>query len=209
MSHKLSSRKLKIVVLISGNGTNLQAIIDNIQSGTLPVHICAVLSDQADAYGLKRAQKAHITTEVISPKKYASRTAYHQSLLASLKKYQPDLIVLSGFMHILGNLVIKAFAGQIINIHPSLLPKYKGLNTYQKALAAGDPRHGTTIHFVTEDLDSGPIIAQKSIEIRPDDTVETLKQRTQALEHRLYPEVIAWFADNKVKLTKVGVEISD
>lgn len=197
------------MVLISGNGTNLQAIINNIQSEKISAQISAVISDKAHAYGLKRAEEAQITTETISPKNYASRAQYHQALLQSLKKYNPQLIVLSGFMRILDKLIIKAFTGQIINIHPSLLPKYKGLHTYQKALAAGDKKHGTTIHFVTEDLDSGPIIAQRSITIHADDTIETLKQRTHALEHQLYPEVISWFAKDKVKLIEGRVEIAN
>lgn len=186
--------KLSIVVLISGYGSNLQAIIDAIAHQKLAANIKAVVSDKADAYGLERAKVAQIPTEVIAPQAFLNRTAFEAALLACLQSYQPELIVLSGFIRILGKKIIRCFPRKIINIHPSLLPKYKGLNTYEQVLKAGDAKQGCSVHFVTEDLDSGPIIAQKSFKTLKTDTVETLKQRTKNLEHQLYPQVIAWFA---------------
>jgi len=193
-SVSFSKPPFTLVVLISGNGSNLQAIIDAIKAQQLPITIRAVISDQAEAYGLQRAENANIPTLILKAKDYLNRGAYDDALLTHLKQYQPNLIVLSGFMRILGPTIVAAYAGKIINIHPSLLPKYPGLHTYRKALKAGDTEHGTTVHYVTDTLDAGPIIAQKRLSILPNDTEASLKQRTQALEHQLYPEVIAKIA---------------
>jgi len=181
-----------IIVCISGNGSNLQAIIDAKLSA---ITICAVVSNKADAYGLTRAKNADIVTEVLLKKSFSSREQYDQALCACFKKYHPDLIILAGFMYILDVQTVSEFKNKIINIHPSLLPKYPGLNPYEQAIANQDKEHGSTVHYVTAELDAGPIIAQERIAIAPDDTPETLKQKNQALEHQLYPKVIARLAE--------------
>ncbi len=180
----------KIAVLLSGHGSTLQALIDAIDAGSLTTNICVVLSDQANAYGLERAKKAGIETALLTKQEYPSREAYDHELIQRLDLLQPNLIILAGFLRILSPLFVNLFKHKIINIHPSLLPKYPGLNTYQQAIKNHDRFHGTTIHYVTDDLDAGPIIAQEKCKIDENDTVETLKQRTQALEHSLYPNVI-------------------
>lgn len=181
---------LRIVILLSGHGSNCQAIIDAIAAGQCYAQIAAVISDKADAYGLQRAQKSGIETAAVLRCDFASRDAYDHALANIVASYDPELIVLSGFMRILSAAFVDRFPQQIINIHPSLLPNYPGLDTYARVLAAGDKQQGTSVHFVTRDLDAGPLIAQRSFAVRDDDTVETLKQRTQAIEHQLYPQVI-------------------
>lgn len=181
----------KFIVLISGNGSNLQAIIDAIQKGKIKAEISLVISNKADAYGLERAKKANVPWKVISAKEFQNREDYDLHLQKVIDQYQPDLIVLAGFMRILTEGFVKHFTGKLINIHPSLLPKYKGLNTHARVLASGDHIHGITVHYVTADLDSGPIIKQAEITVSKNDTVETLEARIHKLEHQIYPEVIA------------------
>lgn len=177
---------MNIVVLISGNGSNLQAIIDACIAGA-PIKIVAVISNRADAYGIKRAHIAEIPTVVIDHKLYPTREEYDQALLITLQRYQPDLIVLAGFMRILSATVVNAFANKILNIHPALLPKYPGLNTHQRALENQDTEHGVSIHIVTNELDAGPIIAQQAFNISTDDTPESLQEKAHQIEHQLYP----------------------
>ena len=179
-----------IVVLISGNGSNLQAIIDACDA-RMPVEIKAVISTRASAFGCQRAEKAGIETIVISKKDYPERDNYDTQLQEVIEFYNPELIVLAGFMRILGDKIVNHFRGKIINIHPSLLPKYRGLDTHKKVIAASDKEHGVTIHFVTNDLDSGPIIAQEKIKVATNDTAESLEEKIHMLEHQLYPKVIA------------------
>lgn len=183
----------KLAILISGNGSNLQAIIDAIANEKLSAQIVTVISNNPDAYGLIRAEKAFIPTHLLKSSDYSSREAYDEALKKQLQVYQPDVIILSGFMRILSASFVKAFEGRILNIHPSLLPKYPGLNTYQRAIEAGDTVHGSTVHVVTAELDAGPIVLQQPIPIFSTDTPETLKTRTQAMEHQLYPEAIRRF----------------
>lgn len=171
----------RLVVLISGNGSNLQAIIEHIQRRQIDAEISCVISNKSSAYGLVRAQQATIATQVIND---------DVSLLQALKTLQPDLIILAGYMRIISAPIIQAFAGKIINIHPSLLPKYRGLDTHKRVLEAGDSDHGTTVHIVTEVLDDGPILAQERISIQPTDSIEKLEGKIKELEHRLYPKVI-------------------
>lgn len=192
---------LSIAVLISGNGSNLQAIIDAIQQDTLNAKIAVVVSNRADAYGLKRAEQANIPTEILTVKPQETREAYDQRLSDLLKKYQPDIIVLAGFMRILSAQFIQNFAQRILNIHPSLLPNYRGLDTHERVLSAKETHHGTTVHLVTEELDSGPILGQATYEIAVNETPESLKQKIQALEHQLYPKVIQMIANGRLKLT--------
>jgi phosphoribosylglycinamide formyltransferase-1 len=197
-------RPLRLAVLISGNGSNLQAIIDAIDDG-LPAEICVVLSNKADAYGLKRAEQADISTEVLSPKDFADRDAYDQALITRLQEYRPNLIILAGFMWILGPAFVQAFKHRILNIHPSLLPKYPGTNTHERVLAAGEKTHGATVHLVTEVLDEGPIIAQESVSVSPDDTAHSLQHKVHALEHNIYPEVIKLCAAGRLEFSDNGV----
>lgn len=179
-----------IVVLISGNGSNLQAIIDAIESGNINAKIACVISDKPDAYGLQRAAKHQIPCEVVVKNINETREQYDMRLVSVINHYQPELIVLAGFMRILSKNFVEAYNGKLINIHPSLLPKYPGLHTHKQVLQNGDSEHGCTIHYVTEEVDGGPIIAQAKLQVNPDDTEETLKQRVHVLEHQLYPEVI-------------------
>jgi len=197
---------IKLIVLISGNGTNLQAIIDARHTG-LAVDIQAVICNKPDAYGIVRAQKARIPTHVIPHTYYHSREEFDDVLQKKINCYNPDLIVLAGFMRKLTPHFVQHFKGKIINIHPSLLPKYPGLKTHERVLQAGDAKHGVSIHFVTDDLDAGPLIAQQSFFVEKDETVEHLKQRIQAIEHRLYPAVLKLFSEGRITLNNDQVLI--
>lgn len=192
-------KKFSIVVLISGNGSNLQAIIDAIHNNNLPIEINVVISNEAAAYGLTRAHNAKIPTHIIPHKNFATRDDFDNALRLQIDQYHPDLLVLAGFMRRLGSNFIAHYQNRMINIHPSLLPKYRGLHTHQKALAAGDTLHGVTIHFVTDDLDGGPIIAQATVPIEKNDSEESLKHRVQMIEHKLYPTIIDWFAQGRIQ----------
>ncbi len=188
----------KLLVLISGNGSNLQAIIDACAAQAIPAEIVAVISNVPGAFGLERAKKAGLATATVDHKAFASRAEFDAALLATMQRFDADLVVLAGFMRILSADLVNAYSGRMINIHPSLLPKYPGLHTHQRALEAGDAEHGCTIHFVTADLDGGPLIAQASCPILPGDTPTTLAARVHPLEHALYPQVIAWFATGRL-----------
>ena len=190
----------KIAVLISGQGNNLQAIIDACQTQQIPAEIVCVISNKANAFGLIRAQSAGIFSRVFLRNNFESNLAMDQSIADELDKFDVDLIVLAGYMKILTPEFIQRFEGKIINIHPSLLPKYPGLNTYQRALAAGDREHGTTVHFVNEEVDNGAIILQAKVPIFDDDTVEVIEARTREQEYRIYPIVVKWFVENRLKL---------
>ncbi|OGO90079.1 MAG: phosphoribosylglycinamide formyltransferase [Coxiella sp. RIFCSPHIGHO2_12_FULL_42_15] len=208
------AQPLSLVVLISGNGSNLQAIIDAIAQHQLQAEIKAVISNKVDAYGLTRAEKAHIPTRVFSRRDYPDQNAFDNALLQAIAAYSPNLVVLAGFMHKLGPALVRYFMGRMINIHPSLLPKYPGLHTHQRVLEAKDQRHGVSIHFVTEELDAGPIISQMSLSVRTEDTAESLQQRVLQLEHRLYPETLRWFEQKRInfmggKIWMDGKPLSD
>lgn len=190
----------RIVVLISGFGSNLQAIINQIQSKDIPAQCCAVISDKADAYGLQRAAHAHIPAITIPCDAYKTREDFDKALMEQIDAFKPDLVVLSGFMKILSAEFVEHYQGRLINIHPSLLPKHKGLSTHAKALHHGDKQHGSTVHFVTDELDNGPLIAKMIIDIDKEDNEETLKSRVQEKEHILYPAVIKWFAEGRLHL---------
>jgi phosphoribosylglycinamide formyltransferase-1 len=186
--------RLPIVVLISGSGSNLQSIID----AELPITIRAVISNRADAYGLTRAEQAGIPTAVLDHKAYPDRESYDAALQELIDSYQPGLLVLAGFMRILSDGFVRHYEGRMINIHPSLLPKYRGLDTHARAIAAGDAEAGCSVHFVTPELDSGPIIIQARVTIRDGDTPETLAARVLEQEHRIYPEAIRKFAEGEL-----------
>jgi phosphoribosylglycinamide formyltransferase-1 len=197
---KGAAAPLPIAILISGRGSNMHAIAQRAAAGTLPVDVRVVVSDQAAAEGLRTAAAMKIATRVLEPRNFADRTAYDRALVQLLAEYEPRLVVLAGFMRILTPLFIGAFGGRILNIHPSLLPKYRGLHTHRRALEAGEKIHGVSVHFVTEELDGGPVILQAEVPVRPDDTDQTLSARVQRCEHRIYSEVIDWFARGRLQL---------
>ena len=187
-----------VVVLISGNGSNLQALMDFSSAGNY--RVSGVISNKTDTYGLQRAKQRNIPTKVVDHKQYASRDLFDQALSQAIDEYEPGLIVLAGFMRILGADFIKHYQGKILNIHPSLLPNYPGTNTHQRVLDAGEKMHGVSVHFVTEDLDGGPVIAQESIALESIDNAETLALRIHEKEHVLYPAVVSLFADGRLSL---------
>ncbi|MHB8424800.1 MAG: phosphoribosylglycinamide formyltransferase [Gammaproteobacteria bacterium] len=191
---------LPLVVLISGAGTNLQAILDQCAQGTLPASVSAVISNRAEARGLQRAAAAAIPTHVLLPAEYADREQYDAALMEVIDRHTPGLVVLAGFLRILSDAFVRHYRGRLLNIHPSLLPKYRGLHTHRRVLEAGEREHGCSVHFVTGELDGGPVIAQAKVPVRPDDTEASLRARVQEQEHRLYPEVIGWFAAGRLRL---------
>lgn len=196
----MEGRTPKIVVLISGSGSNLQAIIDAVATETFEAEITAVISNKAGAFGLERAKKAGISTAVVDHLQYEGREAFDAKLLKEIQAHEPDLLVLAGFMRILTADFVKYFEGRMINIHPSLLPKYPGLATHRRALEAGDTLHGVTIHFVTAELDSGPNIIQAQVKTFETDTVETLASRVLEQEHVIYPIAIKWFVEGRLSM---------
>ena len=188
--------KYSITVLISGNGSNLQALIDASHLGNYTIGL--VISNKSDAYGLERARRANIATQVIDHREYANREDFDAALMAVLDAERPQLIVLAGFMRILSSAFVQHYQGLILNIHPSLLPKYPGTNTHQRAIDAGETEHGVSVHFVTEELDGGPVIAQERVPVLPQDTARELAARVAAQEHVLYPRVVTWFAAGRL-----------
>lgn len=197
----MSQPEISIVVLISGSGSNLQAIIDATQSGAIPARISAVICNKEDAYGLTRAANAGLVTKIISHKDYDSREHFDQALQEIIDQFSPDLLVLAGFMRILTPGFVKHYSGRMLNIHPSLLPKYRGLNTHQRAIEAADPEHGVTVHFVTEELDGGPNVLQAKVPISHAETAESLAGKVLTQEHQIYPRAIKWFAEGRLKMS--------
>lgn len=189
-----------IVVLISGNGSNLQAIIDACRANKITGNVVAVLSNKADAYGLKRAKLADIPAYFVDPTLYNDRADYDKALIEQIDAYQPDIVVLAGFMRILSPDFVTHYQHKLLNIHPSLLPKYPGLHTHRQVLANKDSFHGVTVHFVTEELDGGPMIIQARIPVLPNDTEQSLQARIQTEEYRIYPLAIGWLADERLKM---------
>jgi phosphoribosylglycinamide formyltransferase-1 len=193
----------KIVVLLSGNGSNLQNIIDKLHNTTFnnqQFEIVAVLSNKADAYGLQRAQDAGIKHKAIISKGISSREQYDALLGREIDQYQPDLIVMAGFMRILSAQFIDKYPGRMLNIHPSLLPKYQGTNTHQRAIDAGDSEHGASVHFVTEKLDSGATVLQAKVPIFSEDNAKELAERVLTQEHLIYPLAIQWFLSGRLSM---------
>ncbi|GAA4880449.1 phosphoribosylglycinamide formyltransferase [Ferrimonas pelagia] len=193
--------KIRIAVLISGNGSNLQAILDACQSGDINGDVALVISNKADVYGLTRASEAGVPSIVVASEQGEAREAYDQRLLAELSQHNIDLVVLAGFMRILSASFVQAFEGKMFNIHPSLLPKYTGLNTHQRALDAGDTEHGCSVHFVTPELDGGPVVLQAKVPVFEGDDADDLAERVHSQEHRIYPLVLKWFAEDRVTMT--------
>lgn len=190
----------RILVLASGAGTNLQALIDASQERDFPGKIVAVGCNRPNAFALERAAQANIEHFTVDHTRYDTREEFDGMLMVEIRRRNPDLILLAGFMRILTTDFVRALRGTLLNVHPSLLPRYTGLNTHQRALDAGDRIHGTSIHFVTEELDGGPVIAQAQVRIADDDTAETLAEKVQAKEHLLYPIVVKWFCEGRIQL---------
>jgi phosphoribosylglycinamide formyltransferase-1 len=195
-----SNSTSNIVVLISGGGTNLQAIIDACKAADYPGKIVGVISNKADAYGLARAENAGIAHCVLSHKDFESREIYDQALIKQIDLYQADVVVLAGFMRILTPEFVQHYQGKLVNIHPSLLPKYQGLHTHQRAIDAGDKEHGVSVHYVTEELDGGPVILQAKVPIFEGDTADDLALRVHEQEHRIYPLVVKWCCNQRISM---------
>lgn len=221
----------RIVILISGSGTNMVNIAEHcrlanagqgslgqstgwqssgwqsINGQAINADVVAVIANRADAKGLGKAAAMGIATATLAHTEFTSREDYDAALVELVQSYQPDLVILAGFMRVLTPVFVSAFADRIMNIHPSLLPKYKGMHTHQRALDAGDTEHGVSVHFVTEELDGGPVILQSTIPIFPEDTAEDLQERVHEQEYRIYPLVIRWFCADRLRLTEQGAEL--
>ncbi|CAN7183387.1 phosphoribosylglycinamide formyltransferase [Pseudomonas sp. LjRoot71] len=198
-----------VVVLISGSGSNLQALIDSIAHDSNPARISAVISNRADAYGLERAKQAGIATAVLDHKQFDGREAFDAALVEAIDAFDPQLVVLAGFMRILTPGFVRHYAGRLLNIHPSLLPKYKGLHTHQRALDAGDTEHGCSVHFVSEELDGGPLVVQAVVPVQSDDSPSSLAQRVHEQEHVIYPLAVRWFAEGRLQLAAQGAMLDE
>ena len=198
------SQTCDVVVLLSGTGSNLQALIDSTRTGDSPARIAAVISNRSDAYGLQRARDAGIATRTLDHKAFEGREAFDSALVELIDAFNPKLVVLAGFMRILSADFVRHYAGRLLNIHPSLLPKYKGMHTHQRALDADDSEHGCSVHFVTEELDGGPLVVQAVVPVESDDSAQTLAQRVHTQEHRIYPLAVRWFAEGRLILGDQG-----
>jgi len=190
----------RVVVLISGSGSNLQALIDDGGKPQSPAQIVAVLANSKDAYGLSRARAAGIAQEWVDHRAFSGRETFEDDLRTRIDAYSPDLLLLAGFMRVLTEGFVRHYSGRMLNIHPSLLPAYKGLHTHQRVLDAGDSKHGCSVHFVTEALDGGPLVAQARVAVKADDDAQTLAARVLQQEHRIYPQVVRWFAQGRLTL---------
>ena len=199
--------RLPVVVLISGGGTNLQALIDAQRADDCPYGVSAVVSNRPDAFGLERAARAGIPTETVDHTRFPDRGPFEDALAAAIDRHAPGLVALAGFMRILTPAFVARYRGRLLNIHPSLLPRFRGLHTHRRALEAGERVHGATVHFVTEELDGGPRILQAQVPVHPDDTPEALAARVLAREHRIYPLVVRWFATGRLRLGAGGAEL--
>lgn len=200
----MTDPRLPVVILISGSGTNLQALIDG-AAHDLPVDIRAVVSNRADAFGLERARRAGIETRTLDHREFDSRETYDAALINLIDGFQPGLVILAGFMRILTPDFVRHYAGRLINIHPSLLPRHRGLSTHARAIEAGDPEHGATVHFVTEELDGGPAIICAKVPVMVGDTPEALAARVLEQEHVIFPTAVRWFAQGRLRLAGAQV----
>jgi len=190
---------LPVAVLVSGHGSNLQALLDAAAAGRLNVEFRLVASDRPEAHGLERARRAGVRTASVPPSEFPDRPAWNNAIDALLRQSGAQLVVLAGFMRVLGPALVHAWRGRMLNVHPSLLPLHRGLHTHRRALAAGDRMHGASIHFVTEELDGGPAILQARVPILPGDDEERLARRVQAREHEIYPRVVGWVASGRLE----------
>lgn len=203
------SKRLSLAILLSGNGTNLQAIIDSIDSGQLKADIKIVISNNKDAFGLERAKINSIKNLCIDHKDFADRESFDERLLEEVKQEKIDFIVLAGFMRILGTNFIRNFPNKILNIHPSLLPKYPGLNTHKKVLENKDKEHGVTVHLVDEGLDSGPIIGSMKLKVIDGEKESDLERRIHKIEHYIYPKILSEFQEGKISTTDNKIKIDE
>jgi phosphoribosylglycinamide formyltransferase 1 len=194
-----------LVILISGRGSNMEALID----ARLPCKIAAVISNKPDAPGLAIAKKHGLETRALDQRSYSGRAEFDVALAEAIDAYEPDLIALAGFVRILGEDFVRRHQGKLMNVHPSLLPSFPGLHTHRQALKEGVKIHGCTVHFVTAQLDRGPIVVQAAVQIVPGDTEESLAARVLQQEHRIYPEAVRWFMEDRLKLSDNGVEVSN
>jgi len=190
-----------VVILISGRGSNMQAIVEAAKQKTIPINVRAVISNDPAAAGLKYARNNGIETQALDHRQFDSRDAFELELIRLIDQHQPELVVLAGFMRILGKEFVDHYAGRLINIHPALLPAFPGLNTHARAIAEGATRHGATVHFVTHDVDVGPIIVQAAVDVSADDTPDLLAARVLEQEHRIYPMAVGWFAENRLTIS--------
>ncbi len=197
----------RLAILISGRGSNMEAFIEACRAGSLNANIVLVASNRPDAEGLKTATRAGIATAAVDHKAFSSREAFDGALVETLNAYRPDLVILAGFMRILTPVFIRPFFGRLLNIHPSLLPRYPGLHTHQRALDAGDSEAGATVHFVTEELDGGPPVLQASVPVLPGDDADALAARVLKQEHLIYPLAAQWFAKGRLALTAQGANL--
>ena len=191
--------RCRTAVLISGSGSNLQSFIDKVAQGEIDLDLSVVFSNKPDAYGLTRATTAGIATECLEHGNYADRETFDRAVASVLDTYDPDLIVLAGFMRILSPWFVQHYKGRILNIHPALLPAYPGLHTHQRVLDAREERHGSTVHFVTEELDGGPRILQGRLAVDFNETADELCTRVQAIEHQIYPQAANWFGQGRLR----------
>lgn len=199
----------RIVVLVSGNGSNLQAILDACQQGRINGSVAAVFSNKAEAYGLERAREAAVPAHALSAAQFADREAFDRQLMLEIDAYAPDLVVLAGYMRILSPVFVQHYAGRMLNIHPSLLPKYPGLHTHRQAIENGDDEHGTSVHFVTEELDGGPVILQAKVPVFREDNEADVSARVQHQEHAIYPLVVGWFIDGRLAMRDGAAWLDD
>ena len=198
-----------IVILISGRGSNMEAVVRAAESQGWPARIAAVISNKPEARGLEFARARGIPTAVVANKEYASRAEFDAALQEAIDRFAPDLVVLAGFMRILTAPFVEHYEGRMLNIHPSLLPLFPGLGTHQQALDAGEKEHGATVHFVTAELDHGPVVAQARVPVLPGDTEDTLSARVLVEEHKLYPHAVRLFVEDRLKIENGGVRILD
>ncbi|MFS2004392.1 phosphoribosylglycinamide formyltransferase [Duganella sp. CT11-25] len=196
-----------IVILISGRGSNMEAVVRAVNAERWPARVAAVISNRADAPGLGFAAEHGIKTAIVANKDYASRAEFDAALQAVIDGFAPDLVVLAGFMRILTEQFVAHYAGRMLNIHPSLLPLFPGLATHAQALAAGVTEHGATVHFVTAELDHGPMVLQAAVPVLPDDTVETLSARVLEQEHVIYPRAVRWFVEDRLTIAQGAVHV--
>lgn len=199
--------RARIAILLSGRGSNMAAIARSCAAGKVAADIAVVLSDRADAPGLELARSLGLPAVAVPRASFADRDAFETALRREIDARDPQLLVLAGFMRVLGRRFVEAYAGRLINIHPSLLPRHKGLGTHQKVLAAGEREHGASVHFVTPELDGGPVVLQGKLRVHPDDDVATLSARVQNCEHIIYPTVVQWFATGRLRCGAAGVEL--
>jgi phosphoribosylglycinamide formyltransferase-1 len=189
---------LRIVVLVSGNGSNLQAILDAANQPDFAAEVVAVVSNKPDAYALQRAKNAGVKSVVVDHSGFSDRASYDAELINIIDSFEPSIVLLAGFMRILTSRFVRHYSCRLLNIHPSLLPKYKGLHTHRRVLENGDATHGASVHFVTEELDGGPVVLQARIGVQEDDTSESLAERLLKKEHQIYPMVISWIAEGRL-----------